>query len=136
MREMIELLESAPPEQYMGPEASRRFAELLRTEHDQLLHEHEYWSQAARKPALRRRYRRRQARLRAALGKALVTRVEHLGGPPVTAARGKVMATIIMSLAAGLARERLIDPDAVPDGALGHAVVLLYKGMVAAAQSP
>jgi AcrR family transcriptional regulator len=73
-REMIELLESAPPEHDMGPEASLRFTRLLRTQRDLLLLEHEYWSQAVRDPALGRRYRQRQARLRKALGRALVTR--------------------------------------------------------------
>jgi hypothetical protein len=43
------------------------------------------------------------------------------------------MATIVMGLAAGLAKERMIDPDAVPDGILGDALVLLYKGTVAQA---
>ena len=35
-----------------------------------------------------------------------------------------------MSLAAGLARERLIDPASVPDELLGDALVLLYRGTV------
>jgi AcrR family transcriptional regulator len=131
-REMIELLESAPPEQDMGPEASRRFTELLRTQRELLLLEHEYWSHAVRDAALRERYRQRQEQLRTALGKALTIRVQHLGGPALDRARGKAMATVVMSLAAGLARERLIDPAAVPDELLGDALVLLYKGSVAA----
>lgn len=133
MREMIELLESAPPEQDMGPEASRRFTALLQTQRELLLLEHEYWSQAARDPELGERYRRRQAGLRSALGRALITRVEHLGGPALDRAGGEAMATIVMGLAAGLARERLIDPEAVPDDLLGKALVLLYKGTTAEA---
>src|SRR2546422_266500 len=35
-REMIDLLASAPPEQDMGPEASRRFVELLGSERELL----------------------------------------------------------------------------------------------------
>jgi AcrR family transcriptional regulator len=129
-REMIELLESAPPEQDMGPEASRRFVELLRSERALLLLRHEYWSQAVRDPKLRARYAKRQAKLRKALGKALLTRVEHLGGPadPEIAER---MATVAMSLANGLAQERLVDPAAVPDDLLGEVMVLLYAGLVA-----
>jgi AcrR family transcriptional regulator len=130
-REMIELLESAPPEQDMGPEASRRFVELLRRERELLLLEQEYWSQALRDPVLRRRYARRQARLRTALGRALVTRVEHLGGPLMNAGQGETLATVVMSLASGLARERLINPRAVPDGLLGDALVLLWRGVTA-----
>lgn len=129
-REMIALLESAPPEQDMGPEASRRFVELMQSERELLLLRHEYWSQAVRDPKLRARYAKRQAKLRKALGKALVTRVEHLGGPadPGMAER---MATVAMALAGGLAQERLIDRRAVPDGLLGDTMVLLYAGLVA-----
>jgi AcrR family transcriptional regulator len=126
--EMIELLESAPPERDMGPEVSRRFTELLGSERELLLLEHEYWSQAVRDPELRERYVQRQARLRSALGRALITRFEHLGGPTLDASRGEALATIVMTLTAGLTRERLIDPGAVPDNLLGDAVVLLYKG--------
>jgi AcrR family transcriptional regulator len=133
IHEMIELLESAPPEQDMGPEASRRFVELLRSERALLLLEHEYWSEAVRDRSLRDRYLTRQARLRKALGRALVTRVRHLGGPAMDASRGEAMATVVMSLAAGLARARLIDPAAVADDLLGDTLVLLYKGRVATA---
>ncbi len=133
MREMIELLESAPPEQDMGPEASRRFVELLESERELLLLQHEYWSQAVRDSKLRARYASRRAKLRAALGRALSTRLEHLGAPPGALA-GETMATVIMGLSAGLAQERLIDPGAVPDGLLGDTIVLLYFGVVARAE--
>jgi hypothetical protein len=129
---MIALLESAPPERDMGPEASRRFAALLAGQRELLLLEHEYWSQAVRDPELRKRYVERQARLRSALGGALITRFEHLGGPTIDASRGEAMATVVMALTAGLTRQWLIDPGAVADNLLGDAVVLLYKG---AAQS-
>jgi len=133
IREMIELLESAPPEQDMGPEASRRFVELLESERELLLLQHEYWSQAVRDSKLRARYASRRAELRAALASALSTRLEHLGAPPGALA-GETMATVIMGLSAGLAQERLIDPGAVPDGLLGDTVVLLYFGVVARAE--
>ena len=132
-REMIELLESAPPEQDMGPEASRRFIELLESERELLLLQHEYWSQAVRDSKLRARYASRRAKLRGALGRALSTRLEHLGAPPGALA-GETMATVIMGLSAGLAQERLIDPGAVPDGLLGDTIVLLYFGVVARAE--
>ena len=128
--EMIELLQSAPAGQDMGPEASRRFVELLRSERDLLLLHDEYWSRAMRDPSVRRRYIERQAGLRAAIGNALATRMEHLGAQtdPMAA---DVMATAVMALGVGLARERLMEPDAVPDDLLGRLIVLLYKGLVA-----
>jgi len=133
MREMIELLESAPPQQDMGPEASRRFVDFLRGSPDLLLLDHEYWAQAVRDPELRARYAERHARLRAALGQALLTRVRHLGGP-TDAPPAEDMATAMMGLAAGLARQKLVDPDAVPDDLLGDVLVLIYAGIVARAQ--
>ncbi len=45
------------------------------------------------------------------------------------------MATAIMGLSVGLARERLVDADAVPDELLGDVIVLLYTGLVARAES-
>jgi AcrR family transcriptional regulator len=39
-------------------------------------------------------------------------------------------------LAAGLANERLIDPDAVPDQLLGRVIVLMYRGLLASAGEP
>jgi len=54
--EMIELFQSAPPEQDMAPEGSRRFVKLLRDKRELLLLDHEYWSQAVRDPELRARY--------------------------------------------------------------------------------
>src|SRR5919206_2092191 len=63
-REMIELLESAPPELDMAPEASRRFATLLAAQRDWLLLDNEYWSQAVRDPDLRRSYAKRRRELR------------------------------------------------------------------------
>src|SRR5436190_1280758 len=93
--EMVELLESAPPDRDMGPEASRRFVDVLSSERDLLLLVHEYWMQAVRDPGLRARYAERQARLRASVAKALRTRVEHLGGP-VEGFPAETMATAIL----------------------------------------
>jgi AcrR family transcriptional regulator len=133
VREMIELLESAPPEQNLAPEASSRFVDALRGQRELLLLDREYWSQAVRDPKLRARYAKRQAELRSALGRALEARMRHLGTPGLD--RPEKMATIAMALAAGLAQEKLIDPDVVPDDLLGEALALIYAGLVARAQA-
>jgi AcrR family transcriptional regulator len=127
--EVIELLESAPPERDMAPEASRRLAELLRSQRELLLLDHEYWSQAVRDERLRARYARRQAKLRAALGRALAARLEHLGAPPMD--DPEHMAAAVIGLATGLAQEKLIEPEAVPDDLLGDTLALIYAGHVA-----
>jgi AcrR family transcriptional regulator len=128
--EMIELLESAPAEHDMAPEASRLFLRLLERERELLLLDHDYWSLAVRDSRLRARYARRQAALRKALGAALEARVETLGTPGLDFAPEQ-MAGAFMALAEGLAREKLIDPKALPDGLLGETFALLYAGLVA-----
>jgi len=132
-REMAALLASAPPEQDMAPEASRRFADVLARERELLLLDHEYWSRAVREPRLRRRYRARRRELRRGLAAALRTRAEHLGGePPGTDAER--VATVILALAAGLAQQKLVDRDGVPDDLLGDTIALIYRGLAARAQ--
>jgi AcrR family transcriptional regulator len=133
-RETIELLESAPPEHDMAPEASQRFAEVLRGQRELLLLNQEYWSQAVRDPKLRVRYARRQANLRAALARAITARLEHLGAKRVDAA-AEELATVFMSLTSGLAQEKLVEPDAVPEHLLGSTFALIYAGLVARADA-
>jgi len=132
-REMIELLESAPAERDMAPEASRRFAELLAGQREWLLLDNEYWSQAVRDPDLRRRYAKRRRELRAALGRALTARAGTLGAGQIGIEPERV-ATAIMALSIGLAQQALVDPRAVPDDLLGETIVLVYRGLLARAE--
>jgi AcrR family transcriptional regulator len=129
MREMIELLESAPPERDMAPESSRLFGELLVRSSDLLLLEHDYWSQAVRDSELRQRYAARQAELRRALGTALEVRLRHLGAPELEVPPERV-ATVLLALTAGLGQAKLITPDAVPEGLLGESILWIYRGLV------
>jgi AcrR family transcriptional regulator len=128
--QMAEMLATAPAEQDMSVEASRHFAEVIRRQRDLLLIDNEYWSMAVRDPKLRRRYARRQARLRKRLADAFRLRVEHLGGPSIEG-RGEDIAAIIMGLTVGLGQERMISPSAIPEHLLGEAIALIYRGLVA-----
>ena len=132
MREAIKLLESAPPEDDMALEANRHFVELVSRQRELLLLDHEYRSHAIRDSRLRARYVKREAKLRSVLAKGLQARVKHLGAPPVAAP--EQVATALLSLAFGLAQEKLIQPDAVPDELLGDMFALIYAGHVARAQ--
>jgi AcrR family transcriptional regulator len=131
--EMIELLESAPPDQDVSPEASRTLLEFLQQERETILLEQEFWALAARDRKLRARYAKRRRELRKALAKALSARAGHLGTPAVASA-SEEMATAYLALASGLALEKLIDPSAVPDHLFGETVALTYAGLVARAQ--
>jgi AcrR family transcriptional regulator len=130
IREMIELLESAPADLDMAPEASRRFAELLTGQHDWLLLDNEHWLRAMRNPELRGRYAERRRELRTALGDALARRVETLGVGPLPVEPERI-ATAFMALSVGLAQQALVDPQTVPDDLLGETILLIYRGLTA-----
>jgi AcrR family transcriptional regulator len=132
MREMIALLESAPADQDMSDESSRRFGATLARNRDLLLLEHEYWSQAVRDRELRERYAGRQAELRRALGAALEARLRHLDAPELDVPPERI-ATVLLALTAGLGQAGLITPDAVPEELLGESMVWIYAGLVARA---
>jgi AcrR family transcriptional regulator len=133
MREMVALLESAPPERDMSVEAAREFARQLGGQREALLLEREYWSLAIRDPELRARYAQRQAELRGALAAALEARARHLGSPDLPMPADDV-ARIVMSIIGGLTIDELIEPGSVSPERLGEALALIYTGLVARAQ--
>jgi AcrR family transcriptional regulator len=133
MREMVALLESAPPERDMSVEASREFARRLSRQRDAVLLEREYWSLAIRDPELRARYAERQTELRGALAGALEARARHLGTPDLPMPAEDV-ARIVMSTIGGLTVDELIEPGSVRPELLGETLALVYAGLVARAQ--
>jgi AcrR family transcriptional regulator len=135
MREMVALLESAPPERDMSLEASREFARRLSGHRDAALLEREYWTLAIRDPELRARYAEHQTELRGALARALEARARHLGTPnlPIPA---EDVARIVMSIIGGLGVDELIEPGSVRPELLGEALTLVYAGLLVRAQRP
>jgi len=126
--ESIRLLEAAPADQDMAPEASRLFGDLLRGERGFLLIQYEVWAHAVRDPKLRRRYANRRKQLRVAMGRAIAARLETLGAPPPEPGGEERLATIFIAAALGLAQERLVDAKAVPDDLIGETFALIYAG--------
>jgi AcrR family transcriptional regulator len=135
MREMVALLDSAPPERDMSVEANREFARQLSGQRDAMLLEREYWSLAIRDPELRARYAVRQTELRGALAGALEARARHLGTPDLPMPAADV-ARIVMSIIGGLTIDELIEPGSVSPELLGETLALVYAGLVARAQRP
>ena len=130
MRELVALLESAPPDRDMSLEATREFARQLNEDREAMLVEREYWSLAIRDPELRTAYAKRQAELRGALAAGLEARARHLGAPAIPMPADEV-ARIVMSIIGGLAIDELIEPGSVRPELLGDALVLIYAGLVA-----
>jgi AcrR family transcriptional regulator len=132
MRNMVAMLESAPPDRDMSVEATREFARQLSGQPEAVLLEREYWSLAIRDPELRARYAERQTELRGALASALQARASHLGAPDLPMPAEDV-ARIVMSIVGGLGVDELIEPGSVRPQLLGEALVLVYAGLVARA---
>jgi AcrR family transcriptional regulator len=133
MREMVSLLESAPPDRDMSIEATREFARQLGEDRDAVLLDREYWSLAIRDPEIRARYAARQTELRDTLARALEARARHLGAPALPMPAEGV-ARIVMSVIGGLSVDELIEPGAVRPELLGEALALIYAGLVARAE--
>ncbi len=135
MREMVVMLESAPPDRDMSLEAAREFARQMDEQREAVLVDREYWSLAIRDPELRARYARRQTELRASLARAIEARAAHLGTPELPMPAEQV-ARIVMSIIGGLAVDELTAPGSVRPQLLGEALALIYAGLVARARGP
>jgi AcrR family transcriptional regulator len=132
-RELVDLLESAPPDRDMSLEATRELARQLSEQREAVLLEREYWSLAIRDPELRARYAERQSELRIAFATALKARAEHLGTQDVRMSADDV-ARLVLSIIGGLAGDELIEPGSVRPELLGEALAVIYAGLVARGQ--
>jgi AcrR family transcriptional regulator len=133
LREMVALLESAPPERDMSMEATREFARQLRDQREAALLDREYWSLAIRDPELRATYVARQAELRRDMAAAMQARARHLGTPDLPMA-AEDAARIVISIIGGLTVDELIEPGSVRPHLLGEALAVVYAGLVARAR--
>lgn len=132
MREMVALIESAPPERDMSFEATKAFARQLDSQRDVLMLDREYWSIAIRDPELRARYTERQTELRDALSRALEARSRHLGTPDLPMPAQDV-ARVVLNIIAGLTVDELVEPGSVRPELLGETLAVIYSGLVARA---
>jgi AcrR family transcriptional regulator len=90
----------------------------------------EFWAYAIREPALRERLAGRFAALRSASGRLVLEGAERQGYPP-NADAGEFVGLLVNALANGLALEKLVDPDAVPDGLFGDMLALIFQAFEA-----
>ncbi len=90
----------------------------------------EFWAYAIREPAARERFAARMAAFRLATGRMVATgaREQEIEVDPEHA---EPLGTFVNALANGLALEKLVDPEAVPDHLFGDLLVLIFKGFEA-----
>jgi AcrR family transcriptional regulator len=131
VRELMGLTEGASREEETAGAVGRGVAAVADEQRDLVLLTQEYWSLAVRDPGLRDRFVERQRELRAGLARALEAR-HRTTGVPLTVPADR-LAAAIFALASGLALDRLVDPDAIPEDLLGETLSLLYDGLAARA---
>jgi AcrR family transcriptional regulator len=88
----------------------------------------EFWAYAVRDPAVRPRVAERFAEVRAMLTRLIADASRDLGLE--LALPAEQLAIAVDALADGIARQKLADPDAVPDELLGTALSMLFAGAV------
>jgi AcrR family transcriptional regulator len=110
-----------------------RWMEILRERPDYFPLLIEFWAYALRVPELRERLADRFAALRSASARLVLEGAVQLGFPP-NAEAGELVGTIITALGNGLALEKLVDPDAVPDALYGDMLVLILQALQALAR--
>jgi AcrR family transcriptional regulator len=113
--------------------AADRWMEILRERPHYFPLLIEFWSYAIREHALRERLAERFAALRSASARLVLEGAGRQGFPPHTEA-GELVGLLINALGNGLALEKLVDPDAVPDALYGEMLVLIFTALGALAR--
>ncbi len=94
----------------------------------------EFWAYAVREPRLREQFAARFAAFREAIARIVMDGAAAEGvvlGPEIAARLG----TMTNALGNGLALEKLIDPDAVPDELFGELLTVIFQGLAALARA-
>ncbi|HEY5053419.1 MAG TPA: TetR/AcrR family transcriptional regulator [Solirubrobacterales bacterium] len=90
----------------------------------------EFWSYAIREPQLRERLGGRFAALRLGSARVALEGAKRSGLPANTEV-GERLGLFINALGNGLALEKLVDPDAVPDALFGEMLALIFQAFEA-----
>jgi AcrR family transcriptional regulator len=93
----------------------------------------EFWTYAVREPRMRERFAERLATLRESNARLVERGAWDRGFPPNPELAGR-LGLVIAALGNGLALEKLVDPDAVPDELYGDMLALIFEGLAALAR--
>lgn len=114
--------------------AGDRWMEILRERPNYFPLLVEFWSYAIREPRLRKRLGARFAALRSGSARVAFQAAERWGFSTSAAEAGEHLGLFINALANGLALEKLIDPDAVPDSIYGEFLAIVFQAFEALAR--
>jgi len=110
--------------------AGDRWMEILRDRPNYFPLLIEFWSYAIRKPELRERLGERFAALRLGSTQVAADGAKRQGFAASDWARERI-GLLVSALGNGLALEKLVDPDAVPDELFGELLVVIFKAFEA-----
>jgi AcrR family transcriptional regulator len=111
--------------------AGDRWMEILRERPDYFPLLIEFWSYAIREPELRERLATRFATLRTGSARVASEAAESWGLSADAAEAGEHLGLFINALGNGLALEKLVDPDSVPDSIYGEFLALVFRAFEA-----
>ena len=111
--------------------AGDRWMEILRERPDYFPLLIEFWSYAIREPQLRERLATRFAALRWGSAQVASEAAEHWGLSADAAEAGEHLGLFITALGNGLALQKLVDPDSVPDSIYGEFLALIFRAFEA-----
>jgi len=111
--------------------AGDRWMEILRERPDYFPLLIEFWSYAIRQPQLRERLATRFAALRLGSAQVATGAAEQWGLSADAAEAGEHLGLFITALGNGLALQKLVDPDSVPDSTYGEFLALVFRAFEA-----
>jgi AcrR family transcriptional regulator len=125
-----EIVEASPTLVEQAQGAGDRWMEILRERPNYFPLLIGFWSYAIREPQLRERLGGRFAELRSGSARVASAAAESRGFPVDAEARER-LGLFINALGNGLALEKLVDPDAVPDALFGEMLALVFQAFEA-----
>src|SRR5256714_7729568 len=125
-REIAEAVGERPSVAERATGGARRWMTMIEREPELLLLFMEFWAYGVREPEVRPKVAARFAQVRALLTDLITEGTREFGLELELPA--EQLAVAIDALADGIARQKLADPDAVPDDLMGRVLALLLAG--------
>jgi AcrR family transcriptional regulator len=124
-REIAEAVAKRPSVSERATGGARRWMMMIEREPELLLLFMEFWAYGVREPAVRPKVAERFAQMRRLLTRLIEDGVREF--ELELALPAEQLAIAVDALADGIARQRLADPDAVPDELMGTVLSLLFE---------
>lgn len=125
-REIGAAVEGRPSVSARAREGAQEWMATIEREPELVLLFMEFWAYGVRDPAMREHVAKRFAHVRGLLTRLILRTTKDFGLR--LALPAEQLAVVIDALADGIARQKLADPQAVPDDLLGKAIALLLEG--------